>query len=98
MLRNKLNLEVRTSDEEWLQDALECHFKKIPYSINDDDHIGLTKEDICSPEGMIIKALKSKKITWDEMVKILHENNVCAAGFWLVAAALSDPSILPSSH
>ena len=82
---------IHTSQQDWLQQALECYRDKLKFDLVDDAGIGLTSSDLTSAVKLISKAKKSGKVGVKAIATILTSLGLSSVGIWLVLAAIVDP-------
>jgi hypothetical protein len=82
---------IRTSNEKWLEIAIECYTKKTAFDFEDDAKLGITSEDLSSAVSLIRAAKKSGAVTWQQVGTILTGLGMSGVGIWMIAVAVADP-------
>jgi len=83
--------EIKTSDEKWFEKAVKAYSKKQPFSINDDQQLGLKETDVKSAVSLISFARKQHIVPWKKITQVLASIGITGVGVWIVAAAIADP-------
>jgi len=86
-----MNEVIRTSNEKWLEKALELYKNKTPFEFVDDFGIGITEEDLISAVALIKAAKEKGGITWKEIAGILTGLGMSGVGIWMIVIAVADP-------
>jgi len=81
---------VRTSQKDWLEQALNQYVKKSPFFLIDDAGLGLSAEDVQTGIGLISAAHK-RGLTLMEISLLLASLGVCGFGLGLIVVAVIDP-------
>jgi hypothetical protein len=82
---------IKTSDQKWLEKALECYRDKHPFRFMDDAGLGITEQDLVSAVSLLKRAKETGPITWREIGQILTGLGMSAAGLLLILIAVADP-------
>lgn len=82
---------IHTSQENWLQKALECYRDKLKFDLVDDAGVGLSSADLKSAVKLIQKAKNQGQVGMKGIATILTSFGLSSAGIWLVMAAIIDP-------
>jgi hypothetical protein len=81
---------IRTSQQDWLVQALNHYVNKSPFSLIDDAGLGLKEEDLKSAIGLI-SAARMRGLSLAEIVRLLASLGVCGLGVGLIVVAVMDP-------
>jgi hypothetical protein len=82
---------IRTSDNKWLEKALDCYKTKVAFEFIDDASIGIGHEALVSAVALIAAAKKSGTISWQQIAVILTGLGISGLGIWLITVAVADP-------
>lgn len=82
---------IRTSDNKWLEKALDCYKTKVAFEFLDDVPIGISHDDLVSAVALISAAKNSGAVTWQQVVGILTGLGMSGVGIWMIAVAIADP-------
>lgn len=86
-----MNLIVKTSETEWLKNAIELYSKKKAFSLVDDAKVGLTEKDLVSAVSLIRAAKKKAGFPIKTIVQALTSLGITGAGVYIVLLAIADP-------
>lgn len=82
---------VRTSEKDWLEQAIKLYTDKKPFSLEDDANLGLTEADLRSAVALIRAAKSKGRVPWQQIAGVLAGIGITGVGVWMVAAAVADP-------
>jgi hypothetical protein len=72
--------EIKTSDEKWFEKAVKAYSKKQPFSINDDQQLGLKETDVKSAVSLISFARKQHIVPWKKITQVLASIGITGFG------------------
>lgn len=84
-------MAIKTSDENWLKQAVTHYMDKKTFTIIDDAKLGLDKEQLISGIAVMGYGYRSGHALWTQIFAILTGLGMSAAGLVLVALAIADP-------
>jgi hypothetical protein len=82
---------VKTSEMNWLANALKLYSEKKPFQFVDDAGLKLKEKDLISAVSLIRAAKSKGGVTWQQIVSVLAGIGITGVGVWMVAAAIADP-------
>lgn len=82
---------VRTSEEDWLERALELYTDKAVFVFIDDAGLGLTQKDLQSAVSLIRAAKVKGGLPLKSIMAVLFGLGLSGAGIWMIVAAIADP-------
>jgi len=82
---------IKTSEPNWLEQALEEYKEKNEFNFVDDAEIGITREDLKSAVHLIRAARKKANFSANKIVTVLFGIGLTAVGVYIVVAAIADP-------
>jgi len=82
---------VKTSNKDWLKQALKQYAEKKQFEFVDDAELKYTKEDLSSGISLMRAARSKGGVSWQQIVGALASVGIAASGLWIVAAAIADP-------
>lgn len=82
---------IKTSQDDWLNEALNCYKSKTPFEFRDDANLGISQEDLISAITLIKSAKNSGRISWTQIATILVGLGMSGLGVWMIAVAVADP-------
>jgi|TARA_B100000959_G_C14632621_1_gene480881 hypothetical protein len=85
------NILIKTSNINWLEQAINSYADKVPFDFLDDAQIGITIVDLESAVTLIKKARSSGGVTWQQIVAILTGVGLSSIGVWMIAVAIGSP-------
>jgi len=86
-----MNLIIKTSEADWLKNAIEAYSKKQTFSLMDDARIGLTEKDLVSAVTLIRTAKKKAGLSFKTIAQALTSIGITGAGIYIVILAIADP-------
>jgi hypothetical protein len=82
---------VRTSEEDWLERALEFYTDKAAFVFIDDACVGITQKDLESAVSLIRAAKVKGGFPLKNIMAVLVGLGLSGAGIWMIIAAIADP-------
>jgi len=84
-------IQIKTSEKNWLQDAIKNYSEKKEFEFIDDAKIGIDEEDLKTAVNLIKAAKRKAKIPWKKIAQALASIGVSASGIALILIAIADP-------
>ncbi len=91
LVKGSVEKVVRTSEEDWLERALELYTDKAAFVFVDDAGIGITQKDLQSAVSLIRAAKVKGDFSLKSIMAVLFGLGLSGAGIWMIIAAIADP-------
>ncbi len=82
---------IKTSKENWLDDALKLYVEKKTFSLIDDAKLGLENKDMKSAISLLAAAKKKGNFSVKQLISVLAGLGITGLGVYLVILAIADP-------
>ena len=82
---------IRTSNNNWLEQAIKFYTDKKQFTFDDDAGLGITEADLKSAVALIRAAKSKGHVAWQQIVGVLAGIGITGVGVWIIAAAIGDP-------
>lgn len=91
MNREEQKAIIKTSQQNWLENALKLYTEKKTFTLIDDAGIGLTEDDLKTAVTLIKAAKEKHGMSRSNIVAALAGIGITGLGIWMVFAAIADP-------